>query len=66
MEDLLFSKMKYEIQFNTHQFREENLKRFATAIDEAGALFPSVIGFIDGTLQQVSHPSTDIDIQKPV
>jgi hypothetical protein len=60
MEDMVFDKMKYGIQFNTHQFREENLKKFAAAIDEAGALIPNVVGFIDGTLQQVSRPATSL------
>lgn len=64
MEDLLFEKMKYGIQFNTHHFREENLKRLAAAIDEAGGLFPDVVGFIDGAFQQVSGPSTNNDRQK--
>ncbi|OAD02160.1 hypothetical protein MUCCIDRAFT_82544 [Mucor lusitanicus CBS 277.49] len=64
MEDMVSDKMKYGIQFNTHQFREEKLKKFAAAIDEAGALIPNVVGFIDGTLQQVSRPATDDDMQK--
>lgn len=66
MEELVFDKMKYGIQFNTHQFREENLRRFAAAIDEAGALILNEVGLIDGTLQQVSRPSMDNDMQKSV
>lgn len=51
MENLLFNLIKYGAQFNIYHFREENLKRFAAAIDEAGVLLPNVVGFIDGTLQ---------------
>lgn len=64
MENLLFEKMKYGIQFNSYQFREENLRKFAAAIDKKGALLPNVVGFIDGTLQQFFRPSTDDEMQK--
>ncbi|OAD05736.1 hypothetical protein MUCCIDRAFT_79183 [Mucor lusitanicus CBS 277.49] len=39
-------------------------RKFAAAVDQAGALISNVIGFIDGTLQQVNRPSTDDAMQK--
>jgi len=50
MESLVFDKMKYSIQFSAHHFWEEYLRKFAVAIDEAGALMPKVVGLIGGTL----------------
>ncbi|OAD74835.1 hypothetical protein PHYBLDRAFT_167176 [Phycomyces blakesleeanus NRRL 1555(-)] len=45
--ELLRNKFKNELEFDTRQFSSENCKTF-----------PNVVGFVDGTMQKVSRPSS--------
>lgn len=58
----LFLKFKYGIEFDERQFSLENCERFAKAIYRKGAIFPNIVGFLDGTMQQTCRP-TDAEKQ---
>ncbi|OAD75562.1 hypothetical protein PHYBLDRAFT_166796 [Phycomyces blakesleeanus NRRL 1555(-)] len=45
--ELLLNKFKNRFEFDTCQFSSENCK-----------IFPNVVGFVDGTMQKVSRPSS--------
>lgn len=56
MAKLLFHKFQRGIEFDERQFSKENLERFDRAIQNKGAILKNVVGFIDGTMQQVCRP----------
>ncbi|OAD70940.1 hypothetical protein PHYBLDRAFT_63991 [Phycomyces blakesleeanus NRRL 1555(-)] len=51
MEDLLFEKMRWGMQFDICHFSPSNMERFSKAIFDKGAAFDNIVGFIDGTMQ---------------
>ena len=54
--DLLYKKFKWGLQFDERQFSRENCERFSKAIADKGAYYEHIVGFIDGTMQQICRP----------
>ncbi|OAD68488.1 hypothetical protein PHYBLDRAFT_188753 [Phycomyces blakesleeanus NRRL 1555(-)] len=63
-ESIVMNRIKWGFQFNTKQFRPENLEGLASAIYDKGAELPNIVGFIDGTMQAIARPSQDHEVQK--
>lgn len=57
-------KTKNGLQFDEKQFSKENCERFAAAIYERGAYYSHIVGFIDGTMQQICRPTGEPIIQE--
>ncbi|KAI8337800.1 hypothetical protein BD560DRAFT_339798 [Blakeslea trispora] len=62
MLDLLDDLFSSGIEFDEHQFRVQNLKRFNAAIIEKGSYFSDVVAFIDGTYNAICRPTENQEV----
>ncbi|OAD69409.1 hypothetical protein PHYBLDRAFT_149801 [Phycomyces blakesleeanus NRRL 1555(-)] len=64
MQNLIYDKIKWGIQFDTRQFSPANLEIFSEAILAKGASFPNIVGFIDGLVKENSYAKGEVDFTR--